>query len=157
MKTKGFKITLFALLLLAFLIPNSQATSGQKLSGGTKLVGTTPFVFAEAKLWLIAIQLGVGPNFSSPTNPAYDDKPFYLSMTGKFYPFRIMNLSPYIGLSNRFSLRFRQSRLFSGVEFSLPSRNSPFLAFMGADYITVTEDGSGGFGWHLGVKYTFSF
>ena len=104
MKNYKLKAALLILLLFTSFIPFSQITSGQELSGGAKLVDTTPFLFAEAKLWILSVELGAGLGSSNSTPQGYDTGPLAISLAGKVYPIEITNLSPYFGLNSIFSL-----------------------------------------------------
>ena len=169
MENYKLKAVLLIFILFASFIPFSQITSSQELSGGVKLVDTTPFLFAEAKLWILSIELGAGLGSSNSASQGYDTGPIDFSLGGKVYPIELTNLSPYFGFNSIFSLPSNQGpdtvygiminsmRTFAGVEFDLGNGDIPLSAFGGGDYITTLTEGSAGFGWHLGVKYTFSF
>ena len=159
METYKLQVALLALLVMAFIFPLSQITSGQELSGGAKLVGTTPFLFTEAKFWILAAEVGVGLSNSDTAPSEYEESSIDFSLTGKAYPIQFNTLSPYLGFSSIFSSNgyFKQSRTFGGVEFDFSEGGIPFSVFGGADYITKVGEGSAGFGWHLGVKYSFLF
>ncbi|GEM_PF-6547479 len=123
-----------------------------------KLVGTTPFVFAEAKLWILALEIGVGPGFSETSSAPFSFSGIDLSLSGKIYPIEIMNFSPYLGFANTSSNgAYNQSRMFGGVEFDFPGESMPLSAFAGGGLVFTEAEGAAGLGWHLGVKYRFGF
>lgn len=85
MKIINLKIAILVLLLVALLFLVAQSTSGQELSGGAKIVGTSPFVFAEAKLWIESVEIGAGlaSNDSGDSEYGYETGPIDFSIVGK--------------------------------------------------------------------------
>ncbi|MFB6291482.1 MAG: hypothetical protein ABEJ25_07155 [Candidatus Bipolaricaulia bacterium] len=158
MKPSKTKVILLTLLVFTLLFTCSGMTSGQELSGGAKIVGTSPFVFAEAQFWVLAVEVGAGLSFTDTANSGEETNPVDFSLAGKLYPVKIMNFSPYLGLSTHYSSNglWKQSRTFGGVEFDFPGQGVPLSVFAGGG-LAFTEAESAGFGWHLGFKYTFSF
>lgn len=151
------KVILLTLFIFTLLFPCSQITSGQEISGGAKLIGTSPFLFAEAKFWLLSVEVGAGLSPMDTEDPNYEEpSPIDFSLAGKLYPIKIMNFSPYLGLSTHYSSSgtYSQSRTFGGVEFDFPGGGLPLSAFAGGG-MAFTEAEGAGLGWHLGVKYTF--
>lgn len=153
------RVTLLTLLVLIFLIPISQVAPAQELRAGAKLIGTSPFLFAEAKFWIFAVDVGIGPSSADQTDSysGYEPSPVVYSFTGKVYPIEIMNFSPYLGFSSKHSTHFIRSNYLGGIEFDFPSERLPVSAFTGAGIDFTEAEGFVGLGWHLGVKYTFSF
>lgn len=88
----------------------SQVVAAQEFSGGAKLVGTTPFIFAEAKLWVLALEISMEHNLSKTETEYYQEKPYTLSLDGKIYPIEIAGFSPYLGMEIWFSTHYKQSR-----------------------------------------------
>lgn len=157
-KGKGKSLILVTLLFLSLLLIFSQSTNCQELSGGAKLVGTSPFLFAEAKFWVLSVEVGAGLTDTANSNYGYEPGPVDFSLAGKLYPIKVMNFSPYLGYSTRYSSNgtYKQSRTYGGVELDFPGGGLPLSAFAGGG-LAFTEAEGAGFGWHLGVKYTFSF
>ena len=153
------KLLLLILLVLALFISYFQVTLSQELNAGAKLIGTSPVVFAEAKLWIFSLELGVGPNLSADTSVSpYDNSGINYSLSGKIYPISIVDLSPYVGFTNLFSGDvYKQSDIFAGLEYDFSSGSIPLSAFAGGGIKFTEFEGYAGFGWHLGVKYCFSF
>ncbi|MBS3813095.1 hypothetical protein KGY64_04645 [Candidatus Bipolaricaulota bacterium] len=157
MKTKVSLIALLLSLLLVFLLAGSQSTYAQELGLVGKLVGSTPFVFAEAKIWILAAEIGLGPNLSSETPSGYERSPVDISASIKAHPITLLNLSPYFGVGNTFSLgTYSQSSFFGGVEFDLPGGILPLSVFAGGGVLFTETEGVNFPGWHLGVKYEFA-
>lgn len=133
-RSKGIVLTL---LILIFLIPFSQVTTSQQLGEGAKLAGNTPFVFAEAKFWILAVDLGVGLSSTEATDSNYGNEPSPIdfSLARKLYPIKIMNLGPYMVYLSRFfsNGNYKQSRTFGGAEFDFPGEGLPISAFAGSN------------------------
>ena len=159
MESRSAKSIVFILLVFTFLLPLSQVTGAQELGGGAKLVGSSPFLFAEAKFWLLAVEIGVGLSGTDSAPVGYEESSIDYSLAGKVYPFQFANFSPYLGMSSIFSSSgyLSQSRTFAGVEFDLSERGVPLSVFGGGGLVSFIGSGDSGLGWHLGVKYKFSF
>lgn len=130
-----------------------------RIKRGTKFVGTSPFLFAEAQFWVLAVEVGAGLSSMDMEDSNYGEpSPVDFSLAGKLYPIKVMNFSPYLGLSTHYSSngKYKQSRTFGRVEFDFPGGGLPLSAFAGGGMAFAEAEGAG-FGWHLGVKYNFSF
>ncbi|MBS3788782.1 hypothetical protein KGY79_11365, partial [Candidatus Bipolaricaulota bacterium] len=153
MKSSRFRLILLIIFTVVLLGSVPHTISAQELGAGAKLVGTTPFIFAEAKLWIFAAEVGVGPNMAESAPTGYEKEPYNLSLGVKIYPIEIAGFSPYLGSENWFSLYYKQTRTFAGIEFNFPSEGVPLSIFGGGDYVLTEAEGAS-FGWHLGIKYT---
>ena len=156
MKDKIGRTAIVILVISAFLLPCSYLSSAQQFGAGAKLVGTTPYLFTEAKLWIFSVELGAGISSSDSTPTGYENTPIDIGMAAKVYPIEVMNLSPYLGASFQYSTNglHKQSRTFMGAEFDLPGQGIPLSAFGGGGYAFAMTEGAT-MTWHLGVRYRF--
>lgn len=71
MKSNRLQLLLLMILTIALLGTLTHTISAQEFSAGAKLVGTSPFLFAEAKLWILSLELGAGLASNDSGDPEY--------------------------------------------------------------------------------------
>ncbi|MFP4588813.1 MAG: hypothetical protein ACOCZX_06030 [Candidatus Bipolaricaulota bacterium] len=158
MPNRKIKLVVLAAILSCFLFGSALPISAQEFGAGGKLVGTSPYIFSEAKVWIFAAELAVGLDNSNPYSGEHREGSLLFSVAGKVYPLEVMGLSPYLGFANQFSDQgYERSRAFGGLEFEIPIGFLPLSAFAGGDFVSTAEGGFEGWLSHVGIKYRFSF
>lgn len=150
-KSKLLALAIVALIVVSYSLCYSRSVSAQELGAGAKFVDERSYVFAQAKLWILSVELGIGGKIEE----SFQSLDY--SLAGKIYPIEIFNVSPYIGGSMSYTIEgnYQRSRAFGGVEFDLPTGALPFSVFAGSGANFTESDGLTGYTFHLGIKYSF--